>query len=161
MTIQKKECFKCKAIKALEEFYKHPNMPDGRVNKCKECNKKDVRKNRKKNIDYYREYDKGRANNPNRVSARELYAKTPAGQIAHAKARKKYSESNMIKKAASTMVGNAVRDKKIIKSPCEICGSKYRIHGHHDDYSKPLSVRWLCSKHHSQWHKENGPGLNG
>jgi hypothetical protein len=42
-----KTCFKCNVEKNLEDFYKHNQMPDGRVNKCKECNKKDVRDNYK------------------------------------------------------------------------------------------------------------------
>ncbi len=36
-----KQCFRCKEIKLLGQFYKHPDMPDGHVNKCKECNKID------------------------------------------------------------------------------------------------------------------------
>lgn len=55
-----KECFKCNIIKSLDNFYKHPQMPDGHVNKCKDCNKKDVSENYRKNIEYYKEYEKKR-----------------------------------------------------------------------------------------------------
>lgn len=55
-----KVCFKCDISKSLDDFYKHPEMPDGHVNKCKECNKKDVQTNYRKNIQKYKEYDKTR-----------------------------------------------------------------------------------------------------
>lgn len=158
-----KPCFKCGEIKPLSAFYKHPQMPDGHVNKCKECNKKDVRQNREKNIDYYRAYDKDRANLPHRVSARAAYQATDAGRASVAASKKKWMESNTIKNAAKYMVNNAVRDGRLKKEySCSNCGiTGVRIHGHHDDYSKPLDVRWLCSKCHMAWHKENGEGLNG
>lgn len=39
----RKKCFKCGKTKALKDFYKHPMMRDGHLNKCKECNKSDVK----------------------------------------------------------------------------------------------------------------------
>jgi hypothetical protein len=43
---------------------------------------------------------------------------------------------------------------------CSECGTKARLDGHHDDYAKPLSVRWLCRGCHQRWHAENEV-LNG
>lgn len=39
----------------------------------------------------------------------------------------------------------------IEQRPCEVCGEE-RSQAHHDDYSKPLEVRWLCHLHHAQLH---------
>lgn len=38
---------------------------------------------------------------------------------------------------------------------CEECEKKCKPHGHHEDYSKPLEVNWLCTTCHSERHKEH------
>lgn len=139
-----KTCFKCGERKPRVEFYKHSGMRDGRLNKCKECARSDVRRNRKDKIDYYRAYDRTRGNR-----------QTP-------EYLKQYNENNPIKYGARTMVNNAVRDGRLAKpEKCEECESSGRLHGHHDDYAKPLEVRWLCAACHRQWHGEHGNGANG
>ena len=50
------------------------------------------------------------------------------------------------------LVRKAIRSGELIKQPCEICGTLDKIHAHHEDYSNPLDVRWLCSRHHSLLH---------
>lgn len=61
--------------------------------------------------------------------------------------------------AAGRAVNRALRKGQIKKKPCEVCSSTKRIHGHHDSYMPEslLFVRWLCSKHHGEWHRSNEP----
>ena len=64
--MDRKVCFKCEEEKDLDEFYPHPKMKDGHVNKCKECNKTDNTKHRDKNLDKIRQYDRDRSTLPHR-----------------------------------------------------------------------------------------------
>lgn len=66
---------------------------------------------------------------------------------------KRYFEKYPQKKLAKNITSNAIRDGKLIKQPCEIC-SEVKVQAHHDDYSKPLEIRWLCVKHHNEYHKQ-------
>jgi hypothetical protein len=69
-------------------------------------------------------------------------------------------EKNKRKKARE-IFNHYVRDKHIEKQPCEVCG-KAEAEAHHDNYDKPLEVRWLCFECHRKWHRENdNPELLG
>jgi len=138
----KKNCFKCGESKKLSEFYKHSQMADGHVNKCKTCNKKDVANHRLINIDKIRAYDRERGSR----QAKDY--------------RDKYKNEFPIKYKARTIVSNSIRDGKLFREPCSICGREDTVHAHHDDYSKSLNIRWLCAAHHHQWHAKNGEGKN-
>lgn len=133
-----KVCFKCGIEQPLTEFYKHKQMADGHLNKCKTCTKTDTTTNRTANIDFYRQYDKERQQRPERRAKKSVYQSTQ---------RTKYSN----KYHARTMVGNAIRDGRLKKQPCEICGA-IGVEAHHSDYYKPLEVRWLCQEHHKAFH---------
>lgn len=139
-----KECFKCGTVKPLSEFYKHLQMADGHLGKCKECAKADIIARRKANIEHYREYDRERAKRPERKAKILVYQQ---------RRRSKDPE----KCRAHRLLIYHVRAGNITRKPCEVCGKVHgvdgaRVEGHHDDYSKPLDVRWLCFKHHRMEH---------
>lgn len=59
---------------------------------------------------------------------------------------------NPEKRSAQKKVGHALKTGKLERQPCEVCGTTENVHAHHDDYSKPLEVRWLCVAHHRVEH---------
>lgn len=141
MSTDQKTCFKCNVEQPLSEFYKHPQMADGHLNKCKGCTKSDVRQNRKVRLEHYRSYDRARGN---RQTLENLRA---------------YRKENPVKWAAHRAVSNALRAGRITRADsCESCGAVGTLHGHHDDYARPLDVRWLCPACHHAWHAEHGEG---
>lgn len=148
-----KECFKCGRRKDLSCFYAHPMMADGRLNKCKDCAKKDTIENRSRNSEYYRKYDRDRSMLPYRVKARQDYASTIIGRAAVRGCQDRWSLRNPRKRAAQILFRNRLRSNpELGPFPCVKCGKK--AHGHHENYDEPLKVVWLCPKHHKDRHRE-------
>lgn len=61
---------------------------------------------------------------------------------------------------------NAIQSGRLVPPLlCESCSApgsiakdgRSLLHAHHDDYNKPLNVRWLCQRCHFQWHAHNHP----
>lgn len=140
-----KHCNTCATDKPKTEFHTRKASKDGLSPKCRTCAKA---------------YDDARLQKPDRVEMRKAYAKTPQGIERGNKSKNAWAARNPKKVHASNTVANAVRDGKMTRKPCEVCGSTYRIHGHHDDYDKIYDVRWLCSEHHRLWHRLNGEAAN-
>lgn len=67
------------------------------------------------------------------------------GYAAEMRSRLKYPE----KEKARREMQSALRKGIIKREPCEVCDNP-RSQGHHEDYTKPLQVRWLCAIHHRQ-----------
>lgn len=57
-----------------------------------------------------------------------------------------------LKKAARAKIRHLISDGRLIRMPCEVCG-EIKSQAHHEDYSRPLDVKWLCQKHHMEEHK--------
>ena len=64
---------------------------------------------------------------------------------------------NPIKIKARRALEYACKKGIIIKQPCEVCNDKKsRIEAHHEDYGKPLEVKWFCPKHHREADRKLG-----
>lgn len=140
-----KTCFKCARALPRTEFYRHPEMADGLLGKCKECTRVDSQKVRLAKIDKYRGYDCDRAKLPHRREQRRVK------QIRKRKAiGPDYDKSH---NAVTRAVANGTL---IVPDHCSRCLIPCRPQAHHDDYSKPMDVLWLCPICHAARHVELG-----
>lgn len=140
-----KRCPKCGQLRALDEFYKRTKSRDGLDYTCKYCRKTANTESRRRNIEYYREYDRQRANLPHRQALRTETT------------RRRRQETGYGKIHAA--VARAVKSGRLIKPDrCEKCDEIRRLYAHHDDYTKPLDVRWLCQECHAEEHPERQGG---
>ena len=73
---------------------------------------------------------------------------------------RRWSITSQKQQHASAAVSKALRERVLVKKPCEVCGDTKRIEAHHADYDNPLEVVWLCRTHHRQEHVRIGSGKN-
>lgn len=86
-------------------------------------------------------------------------------QVRYGKENHFYRGGERADARATDILDNALRYGKLCNPECcSCCGATDRfkdgrtaIQGHHDDYNKPLDVRWLCQRCHHEWHKHNKP----
>lgn len=143
-------CVNCRTSRAKEEFYSNDRT-------CKYCRREKAQKNRARNIDKIREYDRSRGRTTKRIEKNKEYInymrtnKPEKWRAMRYKATLKYRTKHKDRQKARTMINNLLRDKKLIKEPCIKCGS-FKVQAHHKDYKNPLDIIWLCDKHHKAVH---------
>lgn len=94
-----------------------------------------MKQNYRETVEQKREYDYKRTRQEKRRQDRKAN---------HQRWAVRYPE----KYRAHYLVRAAIRDGRLFKKPCENCGSTERVQAHHEDYWKPLDVRWLCFRCH-------------
>ena len=65
-----------------------------------------------------------------------------------------WRKKNPLGANAHSKLNIAIKNGKIKRSACVVCGRK-NAYGHHQDYKKPYDVIWLCPIHHKLIH-QNG-----
>lgn len=128
-----KQCTKCKQTKQLTDFYVG-------VAYCKVCSRAISREWRRLNK------DKKQAQNKDWKQKHKQQ---------RAEYRKQYRKDNRLKCNAHSLVWNHINTGKLFKPDfCYLCGDKCEPQAHHEDYSKPLEILWLCPTCHANRHKK-------
>lgn len=141
---REKWCNHCKAFLAEAAFAKNRSRYDGLHPYCLACNRAKQAAERARRGEDYREM-------------RRRYRKTESGKRAYNRYRKVFPHKVEAQKLAQL----AVRRGELVKPKvCGECGRGGTIDAHHDDYLKPLAVRWLCRWCHQEWHRINGEARN-
>ena len=151
------KCTKCNKIRSVEEFYWSGKLRDIRSPYCKPCWKSYTK-------DYSEKIYPGGVRRHYRENKIAKYIQLKEkDRVLHKKMREmkhgnmpecelKYREMHPERFKAASLVHYAVKTGKLLKEPCEICGRKDMVQGHHDDYDFPLAVRWLCPSCHKLYH---------
>jgi hypothetical protein len=147
-----KLCFKCQISKPYSEFYKHRMMADGYLGKCISCVKEyeRLRLIRLSSDPIWMEKELARHREK---SARARALGKKPNLEAYRTAQANWYARNKLKKTTHGKVCRALKSGKLTRQPCQVCG-EMRVQAHHEDYSKPLDVMWLCTKHHAERHVE-------
>lgn len=115
--------------------------PDGYYKERYRANPEEGRRRSKK----WRE-----ANRERHLEVKRNYRRRHAERLATEEQERNLREPQ--KRKARDMVNARVRRGTMSKGPCERESDDCLgpIQAHHDDYSKPLDVRWLCARHHCE-----------
>ena len=73
------------------------------------------------------------------------------GQLSNYEYKLRAMQKNPARFQAMQAVQTAIRNGSLVRQPCFNCGNPIS-EAHHEDYSKPLEVKWLCRQHHVQQH---------
>jgi len=165
ISVQLKVCKRCKQAKPIFAFADATKSGDHHSGLCVPCNKERL-------VDL----NKARMNDEFRAKRRK-YLKSvrsnPKCREREKRHSKKYCNTYPEKTLAKQIVARAIKSGALVRpSTCPNCGDfsvgqdgRTLIHAHHDDYTKPMDVRWLCVMCHSKEHraecralKENGNG---
>lgn len=123
-----KTCSSCFEDKPTSDFYKSLLNKDGLLGYCRVCHGKKIKNKRE---------------NKKLLSFDEI-----------APHKKFWLAENKLKKKAHQSVCYAIQTGRLVRQPCERCGTTQNVVAHHEDYNKPLDVMWLCKQHHKERHME-------
>lgn len=99
-----------------------------------------------------------KCNNPleeTRIAANQRYCKSCHAEYMrlHRPRHSELSPIQRMKSNARSYLNEYLQRGKVKKTSCQHCGDS-NVEAHHEDYSKPLDVIWLCRSCHLELHKQ-------
>ena len=152
-----KKCTKCQETKKLNEYGVDKRAFDGRRSECKRCMLVRAREYKRSLKGVSRDClnasrRKWAATNRDKINGYNNRWVEANPEKLRELSRQKYKKDKG-KYLARDAVKRAINSGSIKRGGCEICGTTERVQAHHDDYSKPLVVRWFCCQHHHDLHR--------
>ena len=150
-----KVCTKCHKLKLSSEFNKRSyGSKDGLQSHCKACSNEVKRQWRKEYPEQKRE-----ENRLWKIKYPEYHRKWNENHREYYRElSRRYKTKYPDRIKAVTTLNHAITAGYLIRpDSCSECGRKSKIHGHHEDYSKPLEVIWLCAWCHFARHRNLVP----
>lgn len=159
-----KTCSKCQIPFPSAAFSKDASRADGLQNKCKACRRNRYIAHRREEILYAAAYI---AKHADRIyPLKRAYNKAnrkPVTPEMRQQYTMRHQSRHPEKVQARRLLRNAVKSGRIAKpGACSECLQAYpkaQIHGHHEDYSKPYDVTWLCATCHGRQHRVYAVGV--
>ncbi len=136
-----KRCSRCKRMLERDCFGSDRSRGDGLHARCRICNRALDRVRDRATRDTPEGRATTKANNDKMTPERRA--------VQHLK----YRAANLTKYRARDIVTQALRSGVLIRQPCERCGDE-KSQCHHEDYSRPLDVTFLCARCHGHRHRE-------
>lgn len=146
-----KFCHKCQASKPVSMFSACRRNKDGLQAYCKGCRLEMQREYRATQPEKYLDAARRRDPEKNRQACREWSSKNREKIY---EIRRRYPERDKARRSYRYAIETGVL---VRPDTCEMCGEKPKvgkIQGHHEDYSKPLEVKWLCVRCHGFVHRK-------
>lgn len=138
-----KSCSKCGTGKPKSDFYGDKRSTDGLRSECKACHKDTLKQTQ--------DLDTRRKNARKR---NRRYLINNPGKFKENRQKTAYEVRRTVQYRARQVLSRAILRGKVVRpDECSRCGVPCKPQGHHDDYSRPLDVAWLCSSCHGIAHR--------
>lgn len=156
--METKVCTKCKSELQISMFRTRIDRGGKPRSACKKCEYEQCAPYREMNREKIREknyaYKNSTRGKQTSAAHRMTYNTGEEKKKSDRAAAIKYRAKNKHRVSASnTLIKSVMRGDIVRPALCQECGKQAPLDGHHDDYNKPLEVRWLCRSCHKALHK--------